>query len=414
MRCGSIRITFKGLLGTLSTSISLRSPPTGELAKMAVGPKTYRRSVHVSTFAFKNGAPDVHPVTRAMNLEIRQSRTPSFPSAPRPNMLRRGSATSDAGSVITTASEHADLHAHLSGAPMTPSASVPSTPQNISNAMNPPPTSTKPGSRRSSFSGSQAAASPSLSAATFRGRAGRSPSPIPPLPAIRAPPTSSHAILQTLYGEEDATRFFRRLTFSPDGSLLLTPAGQIEDQIFRGSPMLTTRSLSHDGSEPPVPLAKDTEGGKPTVYIYSRSNLSRSPICHLPGFKSPAVAIRFSPIFYDLRTGAAPETKHITLDRSDPGPITVSLSMPPPPLPAKDDKEKDGVKEAGKDKEKNAVASLFALPYRLIYAVACKESVLLYDTQQSGPLAIVSGLHYDDFTDIAWWVCFVEQASAVG
>lgn len=136
------------------------------------------------------------------------------------------------------------------------------------------------------------------------------------------------------------------------------------------------------------------------MYIYSRSNLSRSPICHLPGFKSPAVAIRFSPVFYDLRSPSATnETKHVTLDRSDPGPVTISLSMPPPPVPAKD--EREGSKE--KEKEKASPAgSLFALPYRLLYAVACKESVLLYDTQQSGPLAIISGLHYDEFTDIAW------------
>ncbi|KAK6906546.1 chromatin assembly factor 1 subunit B [Kwoniella mangroviensis CBS 8886] len=364
------------------------------------------RSVHVNTFAIRNNIPDVHPVSRATRMEIRHSRTPSIPSSTRPNLARRASTTSETGSVITTTSEYPEQtplhHTSVSGAPATPNASVPSTPQAA--AMNPPLTSNRPGSRRSSFSGSQAAASPSLSAAAFPGR-GRSPSPIPPLPAIRAPPTSTSAIMQRLYGEEGVTRFFRRLTFSPDGSLLLTPAGQIEDQIFKGSPMLSTRSLSQDtlDREPTstsagpssVPKPKNVDNGKPTVYIYSRSNLAKSPVAHLPGHKTAAVAIRFSPIFYDLRTSSSSsfntgEPKHVTLDRSDPSPINVSLSMPPPPAP-QGEKEKD-----------RPLGSVFALPYRLLYAVACQDSVLLYDTQQAGPIAIFKGLHYAGFTDIAW------------
>ncbi|WRT70747.1 uncharacterized protein IL334_007746 [Kwoniella shivajii] len=375
------------------------------------------RSVHVNTFTIRNNIPDVHPVSRANRMEIRHSRTPSFPSSTRPNLARRASTTSETGSVITTTSEHPEYtpnvhHTSISGAPATPSASVPSTPQ--ATAMNPPPPSNRPGSRRSSFSGSQAAASPSLSAAAFQGR-GRSPSPIPPLPAIRAPPVSTSAIMQRLYGEEGVTRFFRRLTFSPDGSLLLTPAGQIEDQIYKGSPMLSTRSLSQDpmdreaSSSGPsrdhnsVPKPKNIDAGKPTVYIYSRANLAKAPIAHLPGHKTAAVAIRFSPIFYDLRTGIhsnqyTSEPKHITLDKNIPGPIHVSLSMPPPPPPASTSST------TGKEEKESQkpLGSVFALPYRLLYAVACQDSVLLYDTQQSGPIAIFKGLHYAGFTDIAW------------
>ena len=348
--------------------------------------------------------PDVHPVSRATRMEIRHSRTPSFPSGSRPNLARRGSNVSEAGSAITSASEFTEppqpIPRHLA-TPMTPSASasIPSTPQ----PMDPPASSTKPGSRRSSFSGSQAAGSPSLSTTAFVGRAGRSPSPIPPLPAVR-PPANAHSIMQRLYGEEGVTRFFRRLTFSPDGSLLLTPAGQIEDQVFKGSPMLLARSLSQDGSEPSlsVPKPKNAESGKPTVYIYSRGNLSKNPVAHLPGHKTSSVAIRFSPIFYDLRTAStsAPgqsEPKQITLDRNEPGPINVSLSMPPPPPPSAKDKESDKEKE----KEK-PLGSIFALPYRLLYAVACQDAVLLYDTQQAGPIAIFKGLHYAGFTDVAW------------
>lgn len=221
---------------------------------------------------------------------------------------------------------------------------------------------------------------------------------------MRAPAPTVQSISQRLYGDESVTRFFRRLSFSPDGSLLLTPAGLIEDQIFKGSPLLVARSLSHDGSEgnltAPAPGAtprpRATDSGKPTVYIYSRANLARNPIAHLPGHKTAAVCIRFSPIFYDLRTtGSATqaEPKQITLDASNLTPVHVSLSMPPPPPPQKEGDDKPLDKPLG---------TVFALPYRLLYAVACQDAVLLYDTQQAGPVAIFRGLHYAGFTDIAW------------
>lgn len=330
-------------------------------------------------------------------------------------MARRGSATSETGSAITSASEMPDHFPNLptalagSATPMTPSTSVPTTPQlahapNPNAGMNPPPSTTKPGSRRSSFSGSQAAGSPALSAAAFTGR-GRSPSPMPQLPAIRAPPP---AISQKLYGDESVTRFFRRLSFSPDGSLLMTPAGQIEDQLFKGSPMLGPRSTSQDGSEPPVSMGgpvrpKNIDAGRPTVFIYSRANLARAPIAHLPGHKTASVAIRFSPIFYDLRAHASTaEAKHVMLDREEKGPIHVSLSMPPPPPPKEKDGKKEDDKKEKEEKRGGGMGSVFDMPYRLIYAVACQDSVLLYDTQQAGPIAIFRGLHYAGFTDIAW------------
>lgn len=46
----------------------------------------------------------------------------------------------------------------------------------------------------------------------------------------------------------------------------------------------------------------------------------------------------------------------------------------------------------------------FALPYRLVYAVATQDSILIYDTQQNTPIGIVSNLHCATFTDLAWYV----------
>lgn len=42
------------------------------------------------------------------------------------------------------------------------------------------------------------------------------------------------------------------------------------------------------------------------------------------------------------------------------------------------------------------------LPYRMIFAVASKSSVYLYDTQQHLPFASISNIHYARLTDVTW------------
>jgi chromatin assembly factor 1 subunit B len=45
----------------------------------------------------------------------------------------------------------------------------------------------------------------------------------------------------------------------------------------------------------------------------------------------------------------------------------------------------------------------FALPYRMVFAVACFDAVLVYDTESFGrPFARVAGVHYSELTDISW------------
>ena len=47
---------------------------------------------------------------------------------------------------------------------------------------------------------------------------------------------------------------------------------------------------------------------------------------------------------------------------------------------------------------------LYSLPYRMVFAVAGLDSVLLYDTQHSVPFAFVSNIHYAGITDVTWQV----------
>ena len=297
-----------------------------------------------------------------------------------------------------------------------PVPSAPGTPTSFPLPMNPP--SAVSHSRRSSFSS----------------RRSVSPAPSMPLPAVMpmeaSPKPHTAASLglgiknASLYANETLTSFFRRLTFTPDGSLLLTPAGQYQVQQQNES-------------------AKPTFEVFNTVYIYTRGGINKPPIAHLPGHKKPSVAVRCSPICYTLRPTPVP-TKNITIDTSSsdepipalpepvskpsPSPaaaVSSSSVMDPPPLPAvaSSSSSDAGVGGAGPTSAAKAAPAApgssggldtagsatafgpkatFSLPYRMVYAVATQDSVLLYDTQQQTPLCIVSNLHLATFTDLTW------------
>jgi chromatin assembly factor 1 subunit B len=287
-----------------------------------------------------------------------------------------------------------------------PIPSAPGTPQSLAlpmpMPMNPPPTSH---SRRSSFG-----SSPSM-------RRSVSPAPSLPLPAVMPSNSPSlHAGLsgfrnERIYaGEETFSSFFRRLTFAPDGSLLFTPAGQYKVSYPQGT------------------ITKPADDVINTVYIYSRAGLNKPPVAYLPGHKKPSVAVRCSPIYYTLRTlDPQPPTKQITIDTSSadseipalPEPVlptkqpTPTHSMDPPPFTSAPSPSPSMAAPSPKASDLDtATASnlpagpppAFALPYRMVYAVATSDAVYLYDTQQKKPIGIVSNLHFATFTDLTWYV----------
>ena len=43
---------------------------------------------------------------------------------------------------------------------------------------------------------------------------------------------------------------------------------------------------------------------------------------------------------------------------------------------------------------------MFALPYRMLFAVVTMDTVAIYDTQQAAPLCLLTKLHFDEFTDM--------------
>lgn len=265
-----------------------------------------------------------------------------------------------------------------------PVPSAPGTPLALPLPMNPP--SVVSHSRRSSFSS----------------RRSVSPAPSLPLPAVMpiepSPKLSVGMKNASLYANETLTSFFRRLTFTPDGSLLLTPAGQYQVQH------------QAEGSRPTYEVIN-------TVYIYTRGGINKPPIAHLPGHKKPSVAVRCSPVTYTLRQ-SPPITKHITIDTSsaeDPipalpepisKPLPAVMDPPPPPTSSALDPEKSSTSSKAPSSENGTSTqgpkTTFTLPYRMVYAVATQDSVLLYDTQQTSPICVVSNLHLATFTDLTW------------
>ncbi|CAG9800868.1 unnamed protein product [Chironomus riparius] len=129
-----------------------------------------------------------------------------------------------------------------------------------------------------------------------------------------------------LFHDDTLQTFFRRLTFSPDGSLILVPSGVAELEGSDAKPLNTT-------------------------YIYSRYSLDE-PALVLPSPDQYTVAVRFCPILFELRNSKA--------------------------------------------------KPIIPLPYRMIFAVATKCSVYLYDTQQKIPFGLISNIHYTRLTDLSW------------
>lgn len=346
------------------------------------------RSVHIYTLKTKDGQFSLTQHNKVTKMDLPARRISSNSPAP-PDLglgSHRAAFVQDGGYAAVGS----------------PAPSAPGTPQSLALPMNPPPTSH---SRRSSF-GSQMGNGTSA-------RRSVSPSPSMPLPAVM--PSASPSVSGSfgvdvrnanLYANETFTSFFRRLGWAPDGSLLFTPAGQYKTSSIPG----------------PESNKKDDDVLN-TVYIYIRAGLNKPPVAHLPGHKKPSIAVKCSPVFYNLRVTPT-ETKEITIDTKaeddipplpEPAhptrPPTSHASMDPPPLaPSPSPSAATMASPRVADVEPSPTTSgppagpvaAFSLPYRIVYAVATQDAVHVYDTQQTKPLCVVSNLHYATFTDLTW------------
>lgn len=47
-------------------------------------------------------------------------------------------------------------------------------------------------------------------------------------------------------------------------------------------------------------------------------------------------------------------------------------------------------------------SALIELPYKMVFAILTLNQVLIYSTESTLPIAVVSNLHYDSLTDASW------------
>jgi hypothetical protein len=158
-----------------------------------------------------------------------------------------------------------------------------------------------------------------------------------------------------LFADSNVPSSFRRLSFSPDGSLLIVPAG-----VYRPQPQ-SSSSTTGGAKALPSPSSSSTSSNNNInsalsycTHIFKRGHFS-TPVLSLMGPDDPSVAIRCCPRLFKLM------------------------------------KNKNG-----------DVESLFEGKYRMIFAVVTITSVLIYDTQHPFPLLKLRGLHYAPMNDATW------------
>ncbi|BFZ18326.1 hypothetical protein BsWGS_21365 [Bradybaena similaris] len=175
---------------------------------------------------------------------------------------------------------------------------------------------------------------------------------LPPSAALTAASTDTLNTSETkpkpfrIFHDDSLRSFFRRLEFSPDGQLLLAPAGCMElgDKIIN------------------------------TSFIFARGAFSK-PAVYLPSPEKTTTVVRANPQLFELRPSDSSNNQSKVSDR---------------------EQEVDNQKPWEKHK------SLFCLPYRVVFAVGTEDSVLIYDTQQTMPISLLKNIHYHQISDLSW------------
>ncbi|KFM57002.1 Chromatin assembly factor 1 subunit B, partial [Stegodyphus mimosarum] len=158
--------------------------------------------------------------------------------------------------------------------------------------------------------------------------------------------TEKGTTLSRLFYDDTLQSYCRRLCFTPDGELVIVPSGIVE----KGEKF-------HN-----------------TTYIFSR-HAPNKPVIHLPTGDKYTIAVRCNPLLYKLNS-----------DKKESNNKENETDM--------NSNEKTEISETPKP--------MIDLPYRMIFAVAASDSILLYDTEQLFPFAYISNIHYTHLSDLTW------------
>lgn len=156
-----------------------------------------------------------------------------------------------------------------------------------------------------------------------------------------------------IFHDDTLKTFYRRLTFSPDGSLLIVPSGILEappQPDISCKPKNCTYIFLRDNFNEYVDKYLNVDR---SVVKNSRNLSIYRPIMYYPSGDQFSVAVRCCPTLFQS---------------------------------SKTNNEK----------------KLFDLPYKMVIAVATKNNVLLYDTEHVAPFGLVTDIHYTRITDLSW------------
>ncbi|KAJ7735208.1 hypothetical protein B0H16DRAFT_1731470 [Mycena metata] len=239
------------------------------------------------------------------------------------------------------------------------------------------------------------------------------------------------------------------------GAESVTPdAGDTPARGRKARPVIftsTPASASSSATPAPAPASTTTPpetGSASPVYIYSRANFARPPVAQLPGHKRASVVVQVSLVLYELRAGvqgggASPshaenqlggggeprmgtgtargaegewERSRDAEESMEVGPLASSssssagtggstLAVPAPQQHASFNcacfaRAPTRGPAPRLSSTPALTGSVFALPYRMLYAVVTMDTVTIYDTQQAGLVCLLTKPHYDEFTDL--------------
>eukprot|EP01034_Spumella_vulgaris_P041075 gene41075-50830_t len=162
-----------------------------------------------------------------------------------------------------------------------------------------------------------------------------------------------------LFADSYVPSFFRRLTFTPDGLLLIAPTGNHRPPVSAGgTASAKTNTSSNNNSNSKSTASNNTAASLPSgtnksfcTHIFSRHQLT-TPCLSLVGLDEPSIAVRCCPRLFKL--------------------------------------------------VENGGEPLIKGDYRVIFAVVTTKVILIYDTQHTAPLAAFANLHLAPINDCAW------------
>ena len=121
-----------------------------------------------------------------------------------------------------------------------------------------------------------------------------------------------------------------------------------------------------------------------TTYVYARGHW-KAPVAHLPALDAPTVAVRFCPHLFKLRPRAPGGSETAGSGKHSPSPDSCAQAASADGTaaqPPADASEPQAASEPTQSSFKGeGSAAWAALPYRMLFAVATVDSVVIYDTQ---------------------------------